>query len=32
MRAELRAFQVTDPDAWNRFVESAPYHSFPQLW
>lgn len=32
MRAELRAFQVTDADAWNRFVETAPYHSFPQLW
>ena len=32
MRAELRAFQVTDPEAWNRFVESARYHSFPQLW
>ncbi|MEP7081809.1 MAG: peptidoglycan bridge formation glycyltransferase FemA/FemB family protein [Chloroflexota bacterium] len=32
MRFELRAFEVTDPDVWNRFVESAPYHSFPQLW
>lgn len=32
MRSELRAFQVTDPAGWNRFVESAPYHSFPQLW
>lgn len=29
---ELRAFEVTDSDAWNRFVEAAPYHSFPQLW
>lgn len=32
MSSELRAFEVTDPAAWNRFVESAPYHSFPQLW
>jgi len=32
MRSELRAFQVTDPASWNRFVEAAPYHSFPQLW
>jgi len=30
--SELRAFEVSDPAAWNRFVESAPYHSFPQLW
>lgn len=30
--AELRAWRVTDPDAWNAFVESAPYRSFPQLW
>ncbi|MDP9294665.1 MAG: aminoacyltransferase, partial [Actinomycetota bacterium] len=30
--AELRAWRVTDPLAWNRFVESAPYHAFPQLW
>ena len=29
---ELRAFRVTDRDAWNRFVEAAPYHAFPQLW
>jgi peptidoglycan pentaglycine glycine transferase (the first glycine) len=29
---ELRAFRVTDPEAWNAFVESAPYHAFPQLW
>jgi lipid II:glycine glycyltransferase (peptidoglycan interpeptide bridge formation enzyme) len=30
--AELRAWRVTDRDAWNAFVESAPYRSFPQLW
>jgi lipid II:glycine glycyltransferase (peptidoglycan interpeptide bridge formation enzyme) len=30
--AELRAWGVTDRDAWNAFVESAPYRSFPQLW
>jgi peptidoglycan pentaglycine glycine transferase (the first glycine) len=30
--ADLRAWRVTDPAAWNRFVESAPYHAFPQLW
>jgi lipid II:glycine glycyltransferase (peptidoglycan interpeptide bridge formation enzyme) len=30
--AELRAWRVTDPAAWNAFVESAPYHAFPQLW
>ena len=30
--AELRAWRVTDPTAWNAFVESAPYHAFPQLW
>ena len=29
---ELRAWRVTDPEAWNAFVESAPYHAFPQLW
>jgi lipid II:glycine glycyltransferase (peptidoglycan interpeptide bridge formation enzyme) len=29
---ELRAWRVTDPVAWNAFVESAPYHAFPQLW
>ena len=29
---ELRAWRVTDPAAWNAFVERAPYHSFPQLW
>ena len=29
---ELRAFRVTDGEAWNRFVEAAPYHAFPQLW
>ncbi|HET7520187.1 MAG TPA: peptidoglycan bridge formation glycyltransferase FemA/FemB family protein [Candidatus Limnocylindria bacterium] len=30
--AELRAWRVTDRAAWNGFVESAPYRSFPQLW
>jgi len=30
--AELRAWGVTDAAAWNAFVESAPYHAFPQLW
>ncbi|MBA3689414.1 MAG: peptidoglycan bridge formation glycyltransferase FemA/FemB family protein [Chloroflexi bacterium] len=30
--AELNAFYVTDRDAWNAFVEHAPYRSFPQLW
>jgi lipid II:glycine glycyltransferase (peptidoglycan interpeptide bridge formation enzyme) len=29
---DLPAFQVTDRDAWNAFVEHAPYRSFPQLW
>lgn len=29
---DLRAFLVTDRDAWNRFVEAAPYAAFPQLW
>ena len=29
---DLRAWRVTDPAAWNAFVESAPYHAFPQLW
>jgi len=29
---ELAAFHVTDRDAWNAFVEHAPYRSFPQLW
>jgi lipid II:glycine glycyltransferase (peptidoglycan interpeptide bridge formation enzyme) len=28
----LRAWRVTDPAAWNAFVEAAPYHAFPQLW
>jgi len=32
VRSELRAFEMTDAAEWNRFVESAPYHSFPQLW
>jgi lipid II:glycine glycyltransferase (peptidoglycan interpeptide bridge formation enzyme) len=30
--AELRAWRMSDPDAWNAFVEGAPYRSFPQLW
>jgi lipid II:glycine glycyltransferase (peptidoglycan interpeptide bridge formation enzyme) len=30
--ADLRAWRVTDRTAWNAFVESAPYRSFPQLW
>lgn len=30
--ADLRAWRVTDPGAWNAFVERAPYHAFPQLW
>ena len=30
--AGLRAWRVTDPAAWNAFVEAAPYHAFPQLW
>ena len=30
--ADLRAWRVSDRDAWNAFVESAPYRSFPQLW
>ncbi len=30
--AELRAWRVTDADAWNDFVSGAPYRSFPQLW
>jgi lipid II:glycine glycyltransferase (peptidoglycan interpeptide bridge formation enzyme) len=29
---ELASFRVTDRDAWNAFVEHAPYRSFPQLW
>jgi lipid II:glycine glycyltransferase (peptidoglycan interpeptide bridge formation enzyme) len=29
---ELSAFRVTDREAWNAFVEQAPYRSFPQLW
>ncbi|MGZ8475843.1 MAG: lipid II:glycine glycyltransferase FemX [Candidatus Limnocylindria bacterium] len=32
MRSELRAFELTNAEEWNRFVESAPYHAFPQLW
>ncbi|MGH2427761.1 MAG: lipid II:glycine glycyltransferase FemX [Candidatus Limnocylindria bacterium] len=30
--AELTAWRVDDRDAWNGFVESTPYHAFPQLW
>ena len=30
--SEFRAWRVTDPAAWNAFVEAAPYHAFPQLW
>ena len=30
--AELRAWRVADRAAWNPFVESAQYRSFPQLW
>ncbi|MDQ4035708.1 MAG: peptidoglycan bridge formation glycyltransferase FemA/FemB family protein [Chloroflexota bacterium] len=30
--SDLRAWRVTDPAEWNAFVESAPYHAFPQLW
>ncbi|MGI8871554.1 MAG: lipid II:glycine glycyltransferase FemX [Candidatus Limnocylindria bacterium] len=29
---ELRAWRESDRDRWNRFVERAPYHAFPQLW
>ena len=29
---DMRAWRVTDPEAWNAFVERAPYHAFPQLW
>jgi lipid II:glycine glycyltransferase (peptidoglycan interpeptide bridge formation enzyme) len=29
---DLRAWRVTDHQAWNAFVEAAPYRSFPQLW
>jgi len=29
---ELRAWRVTDADAWNDFASSAAYRSFPQLW
>jgi peptidoglycan pentaglycine glycine transferase (the first glycine) len=32
MASELRAWRVTEAAAWNAFVESAPYHAFPQLW
>jgi lipid II:glycine glycyltransferase (peptidoglycan interpeptide bridge formation enzyme) len=29
---DLRAWRVSDPEAWNAFVEGAQYHAFPQLW
>jgi lipid II:glycine glycyltransferase (peptidoglycan interpeptide bridge formation enzyme) len=29
---ELRAWRVTDRDAWDSFIAAAPYRSFPQLW
>ena len=29
---QLGAWRITDPAAWNAFVEAAPYHAFPQLW
>jgi lipid II:glycine glycyltransferase (peptidoglycan interpeptide bridge formation enzyme) len=29
---DLRAWRITDAPTWNAFVESAPYHAFPQLW
>jgi len=29
---QLTAWRITDPAAWNAFVESAGYHAFPQLW
>ena len=32
MSGELRAWRIDDGAAWNAFVESAPYHAFPQLW
>jgi lipid II:glycine glycyltransferase (peptidoglycan interpeptide bridge formation enzyme) len=32
MSADLHAWRVADPTAWNRFVEAARYHAFPQLW
>lgn len=32
MSAELTAWRVADPAAWDAFVESAPYGAFPQLW
>ena len=32
MAADVHAWRVTDPEAWNAFVERAPYHAFPQLW
>jgi lipid II:glycine glycyltransferase (peptidoglycan interpeptide bridge formation enzyme) len=31
-RSELHAWRMHDAAAWNRFVESATYRAFPQLW
>lgn len=30
--SELAAWRVTDRAAWNRFVDSAQFGAFPQLW
>ena len=30
--ADLRAWRVSDRDAWNAYVQGAAYRSFPQLW
>ena len=32
MSNDLHAWRETDRDAWNAFVDAAPYHAFPQLW
>src|SRR5688572_15763372 len=29
---QLSTWRVTDASTWNAFVESAPYHAFPQPW
>jgi lipid II:glycine glycyltransferase (peptidoglycan interpeptide bridge formation enzyme) len=29
---DVRAWRVTDAEAWNAFVEVAPYRAFTQLW
>ena len=31
-KADMHAWRVTESEAWNAFVERAPYHAFPQLW